>query len=128
MNLLIDTHVVIWSVTNGHQIPPVVKEQLENTDNVCHVSMASLWEMSIKHSLGRLDLHAPLADIFRIIEDSGFELLPIMPAHILCNATLAYHHQDPFDRLIIAQALCEDMTIVSKDGMFDSYGVPLFWK
>jgi len=128
MNLLIDTHVVIWSVTNGHQLPSSVKARLENTDNVCHVSMALLWEMSIKHSLGRLDLHVSLADIFRIVEDSGFELLPIMPAHVLRNANLAYHHHDPFDRLIIAQALCEDMSMVSKDGMFASYDVPLFWK
>jgi PIN domain nuclease of toxin-antitoxin system len=128
MKLLIDTHAVLWYITNSRSLPDDVRQQMETADNRCFVSMASLWEMSIKHSLGRLDFDMPLADMYHVIGESGFDLLPIGPSHLLHNATLAFHHQDPFDRLIIAQAFDEHMTVVTKDRKFVRYGVPLLWK
>jgi PIN domain nuclease of toxin-antitoxin system len=128
MRLLLDTHVVIWSVLDSKQLPESVRQHISNPANRCFVSMASLWEMSIKHSLGRLEFNMPLADMYHVIGESGFDLLPIGPSHLLHNATLAFHRQDPFDRLIIAQAFDEHMTVVTKDRKFVRYGVPLIWK
>ncbi len=128
MKLLLDTHVVIWSVLDSKMLPESVRLKIGSRSNRCFVSMASLWEMSIKHSLGRLEFQMPLADIFGVVGESGFDLLPITHAHLLKNATLAFHHQDPFDRLIIAQAFDERMTVVTKDSKFEAYGVPILWK
>lgn len=81
-----------------------------------------------KNSLGRLDLKRPLAEIFTIIDESGFELLPIDINHILTNAGLAFHHYDPFDRLIIAQGITENLQIVTKDEKFELYPISLIWE
>jgi PIN domain nuclease of toxin-antitoxin system len=127
MDLLIDTHAVIWFITEDSNLPLKTRRIIENTDNNCFVSIATYWEIAIKHSLGRLNLDAELEKIFQIIENSGFELLPITTNQILINAGLPLHHHDPFDRIIIAQAICENLRIVSKDGQFDIYKVPLIW-
>jgi len=84
--------------------------------------------MVIKFSIGRLDLSTDLKTIFQIIDDTGFVVLPITSNHVLKNITLAFHHQDPFDRMIIAQALSDELTIISKDGLFEKYEVPVLWK
>lgn len=127
MNLLIDTHALIWFITEDSLLPLETKAIIENTNNVCYVSIASLWEMAIKYSLGRLNLFSDLENIFKIIERSGFELLPVTPSHILTNSRLDFYHQDPFDRIIIAQAICEDLKIVSKDNQFQNYDVSIIW-
>jgi PIN domain nuclease of toxin-antitoxin system len=128
MDLLVDTHAVIWFITEDQKLPGKTKQIIENIDNNCFVSIASIWEIAIKHSLGRLDLNTDLKRIFQIIENSGFELLPITVAQILINAGLKYHHSDPFDRIIIAQAICENLQIVSKDEQFVNYNVPIVWE
>lgn len=92
MNLLIDTHALIWFITEDSFLPVETKRIIENRDNVCYVSLASLWEMAIKYSLGRLNLSSDLENIFKIIERSGFELLPVTPSHILTNSRLQFHH------------------------------------
>jgi len=101
---------------------------IEDAANNCFVSIATLWEIAIKNSLGRLDLHADLDRIFQIIDETGFELLPITVNHILTNSNLKFHHQDPFDRIIIAQAIHENLIIITKDEKFDKYNAPLIWK
>lgn len=128
MNLLIDTHAVIWFITEDDQLPDHVKELIEDTANTCFVSIASLWEMGIKYSLGKLDLKADLKKIFELIEQSGLTILPITTTHILTNSALDFHHRDPFDRLIIAQAKSEGLTLISKDGEFENYNINLMWK
>jgi PIN domain nuclease of toxin-antitoxin system len=129
MELLLDTHTVIWFITEDDHLPLKTKMIIEDFNNNCYVSIASLWEMAIKNSLGRLDLNEDLEKIFQIIEETEFELLPITTTQILMNAKLKYHHHhDPFDRMIIAQALHENLTIVSKDKQFDEYDVPLIWE
>ena len=89
--------------------------------------MASYWEIAIKHSLGRLELNSELKQIFQIIEKTGFELLPITTNQILTNAELEYYHNDPFDRIIIAQAIYENLAIVSKDEQFEKYNVSILF-
>lgn len=128
MNLLIDTHALIWFITDNDKLPLKTKQIIENKENTCYVSLASYWEISIKSSIGRLDLNSDLETIFQIIEDTGFDLLPITTNQILRNAKLEFHHQDPFDRLIIAQALTEKMTIITKDSQFENCNVPIIWE
>jgi PIN domain nuclease of toxin-antitoxin system len=86
MKLLIDTHAVIWFITEDKKLPEKTRRIIENIDNNCYVSIASYWEIAIKQSLGRLDLNSDLEKIFRIIEETGFEVLPITVNQILENA------------------------------------------
>ena len=127
MNLLIDTHAVIWFITEDDQLPDHAKALIEEANNTCFVSIASLWEMAIKYSLGKLDLKADLKRIFELIDQSGLTILPITPAHILTNSVLDFHHRDPFDRLMIAQAKSEGLTLISKDKEFYNYNINLIW-
>ena len=127
MNLLLDTHTLIWFITDNDKLSSLAKQNIENKQNNCFVSIASFWEIGIKHSLGRLDLNSDLSKIFKIIEATEFDILPITVNQILLNSKLEYHHQDPFDRIIIAQAISENLTIISKDSQFDKYNVPIIW-
>ena len=127
MNLLLDTHAVIWFITEDRSLPYNLKRLIESSSNQCFVSIASYWEMGIKHSLGKLELKTGLQTIFQVIEMSGLKTLPITPNHILAASILEFHHRDPFDRLIIGQALSDRLTLVSKDKEFEKYTVPLIW-
>jgi PIN domain nuclease of toxin-antitoxin system len=125
MNLLVDTHIILWFLEDSNKLPDKFKSAIADENNTCFVSMASLWEIGIKYSIGRLDLHVKLEELFKIIEESGFQVLPISPDHILVNVTLDFIHQDPFDRIIIAQSIAEKLTIISKDRYFEKYPVNL---
>lgn len=127
MDLLLDTHAVIWFITEDSLLPLKTKKIIENVENNCYVSIATFWEIAIKHSLGRLNLKTNLENLFQLILTSGFTILPITLNQILENSSLPFHHNDPFDRIIISQALCEDLKIVSKDGQFKNYKVSLIW-
>lgn len=128
MNILLDTHAVIWFITDNPNLPAALKKVIEDDSNKCYVSLATHWEMSIKYSLDRLELSGTLDNIFEIIEASGFEILPITVSHILTTATLAYHHRDPFDRMLIGQAIYEGMKLMTKDSLFGSYEVEILWE
>lgn len=130
MRYLLDTHAVLWFLIDDDQLPASPKEVIVDNSNECFVSIASLWEIAIKHSLGKLELQNELSQLFRIISDSGFRLLPITPAHILSNVSLPFveGHRDPFDRLIISQAQAEGLTIISKDHHFSKYEISLLWE
>ena len=128
MILLLDTHTLLWFLTNDSSLSARARDAIEDAANVAHVSAASLWEVAIKSALGKLKLPAPYADIFpRQLETNGFGLLPITPAHCAALLTLPFHHRDPFDRLLLAQAKVDGMTLVTDDGQLGSYGVPLLW-
>ncbi|MDX1909481.1 MAG: type II toxin-antitoxin system VapC family toxin [Bacteroidia bacterium] len=127
MKLLLDTHVVIWFITEDQQLPDEIKTLIEDPVHDCFVSVASLWEMGIKYALGKLDIAVSLTTIFDLISQSGIIALPITMTHILTHSQLPFIHRDPFDRLIIAQATTEACFLVSKDAAFDSYAVPLIW-
>ena len=128
MDYLIDTHAVIWFIANDPKLPHVVKTESENIDNKCFVSIASFWEIGIKFSLGRLELGSDLETIFELISKSGFEVLPVTQNHILASSRLEFHHNDPFDRLLIAQSIIENLQFISKDSAFKRYNIPLFWE
>jgi PIN domain nuclease of toxin-antitoxin system len=127
MRILIDTQAFIWFVENDKQLPSILKKELENIDNSIIISIASLWEMTIKISLDKLHLGCDIAEMIEKVHHNGFEILPILPIHIIKLSTLEYFHRDPFDRIIIAQALSENMVIVCSDKMFDGYKVKRKW-
>jgi PIN domain nuclease of toxin-antitoxin system len=128
MRLLIDTHALLWFVGKDPQLSARAEAAIDDLHNQQIVSIVSLWEIAIKHSLGRLPLILPLADfITRHVTLSKVQLLPITVAHILKVAELPHHHRDPFDRLLIAQALVENIPIVSVDDKFDPYGITRIW-
>jgi PIN domain nuclease of toxin-antitoxin system len=128
MTLLLDTHTLLWFLTGDSSLSERARDAIEDSANVAHVSAASLWEVAIKSSLGKLKLPAPYVDIFpRQLDTNGVGLLPITPAHCSVLLTLPFHHRDPFDRLLLAQAKAEGLTLVTDDGQFGAYGVPLLW-
>ncbi|MEM8899245.1 MAG: type II toxin-antitoxin system VapC family toxin [Bacteroidota bacterium] len=128
MKVLWDTHAVIWYIIGNDKLPESLREQIESPLYTNYVSVATYWEISIKSSLSRLKFEYPLEQIFEIISESGFLTLEISLSHLLRSTTLAFYHKDPFDRLLIGQALEENMTIVSKDRQFTQYeGLNILW-
>ena len=127
MRILIDTQAFIWFVENDKQLPVKIKKELEDSGNSIIISVASLWEMAIKISLDKLHLECDIEEMIDKIYQNGFEILPILPIHIIKLSKLDYIHRDPFDRIIISQSLSEDIQIVSSDRIFDDYGVRRKW-
>lgn len=125
MKLLLDTHILIWYLEGHPNLPESQRLMIEDRRNLVAVSTASLWEMAIKISLGKLELMDDLATIETTLLQQGIRILPIQTAHLQRLLGLPFHHRDPFDRLIIAQALVEDMTLVSDDDLFSLYPVSL---
>ena len=128
MKLLLDTHAFIWYVEDSNKLPEATRETIKSEENTILISIASLWEIAIKTSLEKLTLKVSIEEIVNLIIKNGFELLPILPVHIIKNNILEFHHRDPFDRMIIAQGLSEEIVIVGKDEMFDKYNVTRVWK
>jgi PIN domain nuclease of toxin-antitoxin system len=128
MRILLDTQAFIWFVENDKQLPSKIKMDLEDSDNTIIISIASLWEMTIKMTLDKLHLGCDIEEMIDKVYRNGFEILPILPEHIIKLSTLEYFHRDPFDRIIISQGLRENITIVSSDKVFDEYGVERKWK
>ena len=125
MKLLLDTHTLLWFISGNLDLSPTSRKLIEGTENEKFVSAASIWETAIKVSIGKMSLMAPFDDIFpRQLEINGFDLLPVKIEHSSIVATLPFHHRDPFDRMLIAQARHEGFTFVSRDRHVAPYGVP----
>jgi PIN domain nuclease of toxin-antitoxin system len=126
--LLLDTHTFLWWVNDAPELSIAARKAIANAGNECFLSIASCWEMAIKSSLGKLSLTKPVERFVNdLITENGFRLLNIDLRHAAKVETLPFHHRDPFDRLLLAQAITEKLTIVSADSMFTSYGVKLLW-
>ena len=127
-NYLLDTHSFLWFINADEALSSAARQFIEDTNNTLYLSVASLWEMAIKVSLGKLNLPSPFAEILEHqLRENGIGLLQITPAHTGLVATLPFHHRDPFDRLIIAQSLVEVFSVIGKDEIFDKYGVQRHW-
>lgn len=124
MRLLLDTHAVLWSTGDTDRIPSGVRALIEDRRNDVFVSLVSIWEIRIKTAAGKLALDI---DLLRTIEDTELGILPITLEHVERTATLPFHHKDPFDRMLIAQARVEGMTLVTADRMIRHYDVPVLW-
>lgn len=128
MPLLLDTHVFLWFVEGHSQLSENARSRIEDTTNDLFLSMCSLWEMAIKVSLGKLVLPKPVGEFIQEqLDFSAIALLDIRPPHVFAVADLPFHHRDPFDRLLGAQCLCEGMTLVSSDEIFDRYPIDRTW-
>jgi PIN domain nuclease of toxin-antitoxin system len=126
MRLLLDTHIFIWLIDGNPNLSQTARQAIEDENNTLHLSIVSLWEITIKTSLGKLELAIPLEQIvINFILPSGIEILPIHIPHLLLLQTLPFHHRDPFDRLLISQAKSETLTLVSQDRMFEQYEVDI---
>jgi PIN domain nuclease of toxin-antitoxin system len=124
MRLLLDTHTFIWYVTDNPKLSAHVKLLIEDENNEKLVSIASIWEMAIKHSIGRLNFSLPFMEfVGQQLTVSNIGLLEINLQHIEVVASLPLHHRDPFDRLIIAQSMVEQIPILSVDAIFDAYAI-----
>ena len=128
MRLLLDTHCFLWFFTGDSKLSGDARAAIESTSNESLVSIASLWEMAIKSSLGKLDLRLPFAELAaRILTDTDSTLLALSVSHLEALQQLPFHHRDPFDRMLVAQAQVEGLTIVTKDENVQSYGVSHIW-
>ena len=128
MNLLSDTHTFIWTFSNTKKLSPTVTKEFKNPANQIFLSVASVWEMQIKIKLGKMIFNDTLENI--ILEQqtvNNIQILPVKLAHALYLENLPLHHKDPFDRLLISQAIVENMTLVSADPEFSKYQVNLLW-
>jgi PIN domain nuclease of toxin-antitoxin system len=124
---LLDTHALIWYINGDPELSQSAKMAIEADGAINFVSIASLWEMAVKISLGKLELKAPFRQISQQMEDNGFEVLPITFEDVLAVATLPFHHRDPFDRIIIVQSFTNQLTIISKDRNFGLYNATISW-
>lgn len=124
MSLLLDTHVLLWALTDPGKLGANTRSSLEDPADEVWVSCASLWEIAIKHQLGKLPLPGKPATLFPpYLEATGFLTLAVMPEHALAVADLPRHHRDPFDRMLAVQASIEGHTLVTLDQVFDRYDI-----
>ena len=122
MNLLLDTHVALWAITDSPRLPQQARELIRSSRTSVWVSAASIWEIAIKRSLSRGSMPDSSHDALRYFEDSGYRLLPIDAEHAVQAETLPPHHQDPFDRILVAQALVEPMRLMTHAPIVARYG------
>jgi len=128
LKILLDTHTFLWFITNDKNLSPMAREIIEDSDNDRLLSIASLWEIAIKSSLGKLKSKAPFPQLIPVqLKINLIELLPIKISHLSLVSDLTFHHRDPFDRLLIAQSLVEDLPIISIDAQLDDYGIDRIW-
>lgn len=128
MKLLLDTHTLLWFIAGSASLSSDARALIEDVSNEKFVSIVTIWETAIKVSIGKMSLSAPFDVLFpHQLEVNGFELLPVKVEHTSVVTTLPFHHRDPFDRLLIAQAIEEKMTLLSVDTVFDDYGVTRLW-
>lgn len=128
MRVLVDTHVFLWWVEGNRALPAKARAALADRENECLISMVSAWELAIKAGLGKLKLALPVRRyIVEHVAANGFRMLDIRMAHVGRVETLDPHHGDPFDRLLIAQALEEKLAVVTADPVFRKYGVKRIW-
>jgi PIN domain nuclease of toxin-antitoxin system len=127
MKILLDTHAFVWMDNEPKKLSRRAQKLCQDPDNVLLLSVASIWEIQIKNQLGKLQLRMPLPEIIREQQENGIEILPIEPAHIFALDSLPNHHKDPFDRLLIAQAIVESAVLVSADPLIKQYPVKVEW-
>ena len=121
MNLLLDTHVALWAITDNPKLSQKARDLIASPKTNVWVSAANVWEIAIKHSLGRGDMPVSGGDALRYFQESGYRFLPVEAEHAVAVEELPAHHQDPFDRILIAQALVEPMRLMTHDPLVARY-------
>ena len=121
MKYLIDTHTFIWFNEGSDELSQLSKEIIKEANNQIFLSITSLWEISIKISIGKLAIKGTYEDLKEDIEKNNIEILPISFSHTAQQIKLPLHHRDPFDRMIVSQSIVEEMNLISRDEIFDTY-------
>lgn len=121
MNLLLDTHVALWAITDSPKLPQKARDLITSPKSTVWVSAASVWEIAIKRALGRGDMPVSSQDAMRYFLESGYRFLPIEAEHAVAVEDLPTHHHDPFDRILVAQALVEPMRLMTHDPLVARY-------
>ena len=125
--ILLDTHTLIWFMYDDSKIPESTLKRIKTEDKV-YVSIVSLWEISIKQSLGKINISNSISEIVEKCKESNINILQIDPRHLDYIKKLPYIHGDPFDRLIISEAITEGMTLITKDSIIPKYEVIVLWE
>ncbi|MCE7040611.1 type II toxin-antitoxin system VapC family toxin [Dyadobacter sp. CY312] len=127
MNFLLDTHAFLWFINGDAELSKEARDIIENSENTKFISIATFWEIAIKINIGKLQLDMPFQELEYHASINGFRLLPITFRHTNKIINLPLHHKDPFDRIIIAQASCDNLSIIGKDPYFQDYDVNMSW-
>jgi PIN domain nuclease of toxin-antitoxin system len=128
VRLLLDTHTLYWYIEGAPQIKATTQKLIQDVSNEILLSPVSYWEIAIKASLGKWKLNRSYLDFIDLaLNQYGFEVLAILPTHTAAVLELPFHHRDPFDRLLVAQALVEKVAIISNDPALDAYGITRLW-
>jgi len=125
-SILLDTHIFIWLAEDDSNLPVSIRDAIENTDNV-FVSIARFWEISIKIKIAKLSLLSDFNDIESSFESTRFKLLPISLKDTIQLCNLPLYHKDPFDRILVAQAINHSLVLISRDPAFDAYPIQRLW-
>lgn len=121
MNLLLDTHVALWAITDNQKLPQKARDLIQAATTTVWVSAASVWEIAIKRALGKGDMPVSSQEAVRYFKESGYRFLSIGAEHAVAVESLPSHHQDPFDRILVAQALVEPMRLMTHDAIVALY-------
>ena len=124
---LLDTHTFLWFIDGNDNLSPKALENIENENAQNFISIVSLWEIAIKLSLGKLEVNIPFKQIEDVVFKNNFQILPISFTDLLKLSELPFHHRDPFDRLLIAQCINNEMIFLSKDENVSKYNAPIIW-
>ncbi|WP_019500784.1 type II toxin-antitoxin system VapC family toxin [Pseudanabaena sp. PCC 6802] len=128
MKLLLDTHTFLWFIEGNLKLSEEARILIENPKSERFLSIASLWEMSVKTSIGKLELGMTFTDLVkREVYGNAIDVLEILPEHLDELAKLPFYHKDPFDRLIIAQSIAENISVITKDIIFENYPIAILW-
>ncbi|RBQ06201.1 type II toxin-antitoxin system VapC family toxin [Pedobacter miscanthi] len=128
MAYLLDTHAFLWFVAGDDQLPSSVKKKLSDIDESCFLSIASFWEIAIKKQIGKLDLEIGFEELFRFAERNQIEVISINETHLTTLLDLEFINNDPFDRIIVAQVISENLTLISRDKKLKNYKIKLQWE
>ena len=128
MKLLLDTHAFIWWDSSPSKFSKTALSLIQNTDNIVLLSVISVWEIQIKSQIGKLSIASPIANIVRAQQNTNnIEILPIAWLNAIALDQLPLHHKDPFDRMLISQAIAEGATLISRDSAFSQYSIAVRW-
>jgi PIN domain nuclease of toxin-antitoxin system len=128
MNVLLDTHTFLWYLQDSKELSYKAAEILEDPSHTLWFSIASLWEMSIKLGLGKLSLQNPFSELDEVLNQLKIEILNITFCDTECYLNLPLHHRDPFDRILVAQAMNHSLVLISRDRAFDAYPIQRVWE
>ena len=127
MDYLLDTHAFLWFINGSVELSPQAKNIIQNPANTLYLSIAVFWEIAIKLIIGKISIDMSFDELKNEADKNDFQILPIQFEDIRVLTTLELYHKDPFDRILIAQAIQNDMTMITKDSNFEAYPVKIIW-